>query len=234
MHETTHANRNATTHATTHALARRIGRAALVGLAGLVALAPAACSIFDRSAPSATHFLLVPPPQAKAEGAPLGSVIVRRASVVNPYDVRGFVYRLANSEWRIDAYNGFIAEPADMITDALMRGFERSGRFGVVAGLGLAASTDLAAETLVEEFFVDFSPKLAKPTAMVHMRTLLVDRRSGRGGVLATLRAHAEVPLADGSPQAVCDALSLAVGQAVAQVVAQLPADASHLTDPQN
>ena len=99
------------------------------------------CNMFDRNAPTASNYLLAPPAQAKVEGPLLGTIVVRPASAIRPYDNKGFVYKLANGQWRVDGYNGFLAGPPDMIADALMRACEVSGRFNVVTGSGLATQT---------------------------------------------------------------------------------------------
>jgi len=202
----------------------RIGAAAPALLAVSAALL-GGCSIFDRPAPTASHFLLDVPAQPRAEGAALGSLVVRRATAISPYDSRGFVYRLANGEWRVDTYNGFLTEPTDMVSDAMMRGFEQCGRFALVTGPGFTSATDYAAETVMEAFYADFSDP-ARPMAVVQLRTYITDRSGGGAGVLQTLVVEARVPLPDGTPRGVSEGMSGAVGQAIAQLVAKLPAAA--------
>lgn len=192
-------------------------------LALLCAVSLTSCDVFDRDAPTDAYFLLAPAAQPKVDGAKLGSVVLRRASVVRPFGERGFVYKLSNGQWRIDAYNGFLADPIDMITDALLRDFDSSGRFTFVAGAGIVTATDFAAEVLVEEFFTDFTDP-AKGVAVVSLRAYLVDRRTERGGVHCTLLGTGRVPLHNGSPMAVAEALSAATAQAIAGVVSSLPA----------
>ena len=199
------------------------GRLARLALACAAAAAVAGCTVFDRDAPTASHFLLAPPTQAKVDGASLGSVLVRGASAVRPFDAQGFVYRLSNGQWRIDAYNGFLASPPDMVTEALTRAFAESGRFSVVADAGLGTQTDLTLETVVQEFYADFTDRAA-PIAVVQLRTYLLDRRTGRGEVLRQLDGKASEPLVDGTPKAVVDALSKATAEAIAGIVGQLPA----------
>jgi ABC-type uncharacterized transport system auxiliary subunit len=194
----------------------------------VLAAAVSGCTLFDRDAPTASHFLLAPPPQARTEGASLGSVLVRGASAVRPFDAQGFVYRLSNGQWRIDAYNGFLASPPDMITEAVTQAFAGSGRFSVVADAGLGTQTDLTLETVVQEFYADFTDRAA-PIAVVHVRTYVLDRRTGRGEVLRQIDGRASEPLADGSPKAVVDALSKATAEAIAAVVVQLPETAEGL-----
>jgi ABC-type uncharacterized transport system auxiliary subunit len=199
------------------------GRLVRLALACASTMAVSACTVFDRDAPTASHFLLAPPTQAKVDGASLGSVLVRGASAVRPFDAQGFVYRLSNGQWRVDAYNGFLASPPDMVTEALTKALAASGRFSVVADAGLGTQTDLTLESVVQEFYADFTDRAA-PIAVVQLRTYLLDRRTGRGEVLRQLDGKASEPLVDGSPKAVVDALSKATAEAIAGIVKQLPA----------
>ena len=94
----------------------------------------------------------------------------------------------------------------------------------------MATQTDLALETVVQDFYADFTDRAA-PLAVVQLRTYVLDRRSGRGQVLRQLDGKASEPLADGSPKAVVDALSVATAEAIAAILAQLPASEHELRD---
>lgn len=214
---------NRALHSATPAIKERTMRTTTRSiLASLVlALAPAACNLLDRPAPNASHFMLAVPAQSPAQGAPLGSVAVRRAMVQRPYDVRGFVYRTTEGQWRVDAYNGFLADPSDMVTEAMVAALRASTRFSLVAQPSVSVSTDLVAESVVEEFFSDFSGN-GKPVAKVRIRTYLLER--GRlADPRAVLVASGEAELADGSPGAVSDALGVALARAIDGLVSQLP-----------
>jgi ABC-type uncharacterized transport system auxiliary subunit len=232
MNRTIRTSRRVSDHACSRPFSRaprlhpRFAPARLCAVAAALLLG--ACNVFDREAPSASHFLLAPPVQAKAEGATLGSIVVRGASAVKPFDAQGFVYKLSNGQWRIDAYNGFLASPPDMVTEALVRACAQSGRFATVAAAGVATQTDLALETVVQDFYADFTDRAA-PFAVVQLRTYVLDRRSGRGQVLRQLDGKASEPLVDGSPKAVVDALSVATAEAIAAIVTQLPASEHEL-----
>ena len=206
-----------------HAMPRPFRRSArTVFLSAIAAGAAVGCSPFDRDAPSASHFMLAPPQQTAHAGAPLGSIVVRRVAVQRPFDSRGFVYRLSNGQWRKDSYNGFLADPSDMVTDALARALERSGRFAWVSPPTGTAPTDLAAETMVESFHCDFSDP-GQPVAIVRLRMYLLDRADSGVRMKALLDGAGTAPLADGSPRAVADALGIAVSIALDGVISQLP-----------
>lgn len=182
----------------------------------------AGCANFERDSPSSAYFMLAPPQQAAQQGAPLGSILVRRAAVQRPFDSRGFVYRLSNGQWRTDAYNGFLADPSDMVTDALSRALERSGRFAWVGPSTGTAPTDLAAESVVEAFYCDFSNP-GEPVAVVRLRTYLLDRADSGVRMRLALEGAGTAPLADGSPRAVADGLGVALSVALNGVISQLP-----------
>lgn len=187
----------------------------------LLALAPAACNVLDRPSPNAAHFMLVVPPQPPVAGGSLGSVSVRRATVQRPYDVRGFVYHTTDGQWRVDAYNGFLADPSDMVTAALTSAMRASTRFALVAQPSVSVSTDLVAESVVDEFFADFAGP-GKPVARVRMRIYLLERGS-LGSPRAVLEAEGVAELADGSPRAVADGMGEALAKAIGGVISRLP-----------
>lgn len=186
-----------------------------------LSIALSGCSVFERSSPSTEQFMLVPQPVAAHEGASLGSVVVRRVLVQRPFDTRSFVYHTTNGQWRVDAYNGFLTDPSDMIGDAVARAFEGSRRFGLVTTSVVAVPTDLAAEVVVESFHSDYTDP-SKPVAVVRMRTYILERKKGNA-VQTVLEAGATQAIASSSPGSVAEALSVAVAKAIDQTISQLP-----------
>jgi len=175
----------------------------------MLSLSCSGCNLLDRKAPNAEQFMLTPQPAVAHEGASLGSVVVRRA----------------NGRWRVDAYTGFLADPSDMIADAMSRAFEGSRRFSMVTSAAVAVPTDLAAEAVVESFHSDYTDP-SKPVAVVRMRTYLLARNEGHT-VRAAIESSASEPIAASSPNAVAAALSVAVARAIDGAVSQLPKDGS-------
>lgn len=190
-----------------------------------LAIALSGCSVFERASPSTEQFMLVPQPVSAHEGASLGSVVVRRVLVQRPFDTRSFVYHTTNGQWRVDAYNGFLADPSDMIGDAVARALEGSRRFSLVTTAVVAVPTDLAAEVVVESFHSDYTDP-SKPVAIVRMRTYILERGKG-SAVRSVLEAGATQSIASSSPGAVAEALSVAVAKAIDQTISQLPKTAS-------
>jgi ABC-type uncharacterized transport system auxiliary subunit len=190
----------------------------------------AGCSVFNRESPSAAHFMLAPARESVLHTAPKGSIIVRRVTVQRPFDVRGFVYRMVNGQWRVDSYNGFLADPGDMIGDALVRALEDSGCFTRAETAAVSVPTDFAAETVVESFYADFSDP-AKPVAVVRMRTYVVDRRKGGSPVYCVSTGEGSAPITPGSPESVADAMSAAVAQAIHATIVGIPMSAAAAAD---
>jgi ABC-type uncharacterized transport system auxiliary subunit len=201
----------------------RAGRALL--LAALASGACAGCSAFSRPAPSGSLYLLAPAAPARQEGASLGSVFVRRFSATPPFDDRPLLYRTTNGTWRADAYDGFAADPADMMTSALFSALEASGRFSLVAAEGVTGRFAHDAEGTLEAFYADFATGGA-PEAVVRLRVYVVRREGAVREVLSVLPVEARAPIAGDTAGAVVDALSAATSEAMAKVVAALPKEA--------
>lgn len=182
----------------------------------------AGCGVFSRESPTAAHFMLAPARETASGATPRTSVVVRRVSVQRPFDARGFVYRMANGQWRVDSYNGFLADPGDMIGDALVRALEDSGTFTRAFSASVSVPADFAAETVVESFHADFSDP-AKPVAIVRMRTYFVDRKKGSSAVCCMSVGEGSAPITPGSPESVADAMSVAVAQAIHGTIAGIP-----------
>lgn len=202
---------------------RNPARAALAAaLAIALALSAASCSIFNRDAPQGASYILMPQPAAPAAGDRLGSIVVGRYGAMPPFDGRMFLFRMPDQSWRNDPYNGFIADPADMLCDLTARAFEDSGRFSDVVIEGAVVRVELGAEGVLEQFFADYSDR-ANPMAVVRLRVYIVDRRGARSELVVQTVGQARTPIKGDGAGAVADAFSAAAGEALAQVVTQLP-----------
>jgi ABC-type uncharacterized transport system auxiliary subunit len=197
---------------------------AQAAVATALALLPASCSIFNRESPQGANFMLAAHDAAAQQGASLGTIVVGRYSAMPPFDGRMFLYRMPDGTWRTDPYNGFIADPADMLCDLTARAFEQSGRFMTVVVEGAVVAVDLAAEGVIEQLYADYSDR-ANPVAVVRLRMYFVDRRSMRSALVSQAVADGRAPIAGDGAAAVADALGVAVGAALAKVAEQLPAE---------
>lgn len=209
-------------HASDRPRTRRLSGLAPLLLAIVAAGASCGCSAFSRPAPSGSLYLLAPAAPPRQEGAPLGSVFVRRFSATPPFDDRPLLYRTTNGSWRADDYDGFAADPADMMTSALFSALEASGRFGVVAADGVTGRFDHDAEGCLEAFYADYATG-GVPEAVVRLRVYIVRRTGTAREVLSVLPVEARAPIGGATAGDVVDALSAATARAMAMVVAALP-----------
>lgn len=190
------------------------------------ALLAGGCNLFDRTAPVSALYLLDPAPQSRREGAQLGALTVRSFSAAQPFDGPAFVYRLADGSWSRDAYDGFAADPASMLTGAAVDAFDASGRFGVVAREGLAARSELALDGVVEAFYADFPQEPAPGSVgetVVRLRLYLSSRSGGDAAVVFSTIAEGRAPIARRASGDVASSFSAASAQALGKALDALP-----------
>jgi ABC-type uncharacterized transport system auxiliary subunit len=201
-------------HARLLAFAFALAAAALPVLAG--------CSLLERNYQPTASYLIAPPPQPPIEGERFGSMTVSRFGAIPPFDGRPFLYHATDGTWRADAYAGFIATPSDMVSEALSRALEQSGRAAIVGSDGVAMRFDFSIDGVVEAFYADFTDPAA-PKAVVQLRGYLLDRRKGAPKLVAQLRGSGTAPIAAAEPGRVAEALSAATGVAIQRLLAELP-----------
>lgn len=196
--------------------------ASTILVACAAALAPAGCRLLGGPAPNYTQYLLAPPAMAAVAGPKLGSISIREFTAISPFDMSAFVYRNTDGSWRIDPYDGFAADPSEMIAAALVDAFDASTRFDLVAYDALAARTDLLLEGVIEDFHSDFQAAGAHES-MVRLRVYISRRHGGRRGVVFSTVAEGRAAIAAQTPGAVAEALSAATGVALDKIVKALP-----------
>ena len=182
----------------------------------------AGCSLFNRKSPSGEMFRLNPIVAAEFPGPKLGSILIDRTNAAPPFDGAAFIYRLGDGSWRIDPYNGFIANPGDMLTANLLQAFDGSGRFTLVATSRAGVRCDFALESVLTDFYADFTDPLA-PVAITNIRGYLVDRRGFKQVVLAAFDGAGRAPIESDTPRVVADAFSQSSANAITALLQQIP-----------
>lgn len=174
----------------------------------LALLVVAGCGI-NRPAVERQEFLLRPQRADTAPAAPaLGSLRVGRINVAQPFDGRAFVYRRDGQRYETDFYNGFAAEPADMLADGAAAWLRRSGRFQEVLPARSLGTAELRLDAVVSSFYVDFR---ATPAAV-----LAIHWRLSRGDSLILESGSEEaVQLAAKTPAAAAQAYQEAFARAL-------------------
>jgi ABC-type uncharacterized transport system auxiliary subunit len=188
------------------------------------------CSLFDRGYQPSASYLIAPPPQAPLKGEKLGSVMITRFGAIPPFDAKPFLYHNTDGTWRQDPYAGFIANPSDMISEALARALEQSSRCEMVGVEGVAMRFDFSIEGVIEAFYADFSEPGA-PKAVVKLRAYLLDRRAGAPKLVDQMVGTGTAPIPAAEPGKVADAMSVATGIAInamlQDLASELPAGAT-------
>ena len=94
--------------------------------------------------------------------------------IAKPFDATGFVYKVAESRFTTDYYNGFIAEPDRLLTGELVNWLAASGEFGSVVEESSAADYRLTLESNVTELYGDYTNKTA-PQAVMELKVFVID-----------------------------------------------------------
>jgi ABC-type uncharacterized transport system auxiliary subunit len=199
--------------AATPSIVRTLAIGCVIGLGG--------CSLFDRGFQPSASYLIAPPQQSPMKGEKLGSVMITRFSAIPPFDGKPFLYHNTDGTWRQDPYAGFIANPTDMISDAVSRALEQSGRCEMVGVEGVAMRFDFSIEGVIESFHADFSEP-AEPKAVVKLRAYLLDRRAGAPKLVDQMVGVGTAPIAASEPGKVADAMSAATGVAIHSLLEDL------------
>jgi len=144
----------------------------------------AGCISFSKPYPSKSlHGLHLGDPPASASPAGRAIIRVERAEIVEPFDGSAFVYRVGESTFTGDYYNGFVARPANLLTAELSAFLARSGVFSAVVSGDSVAEHRLALETRVTSMYGDYRPG-RKPEAVVAAHFFVLDQAGGRSTVL--------------------------------------------------
>ncbi len=145
---------------------------------------------------------------------------VRRLRVASPYDGKTFVYRIDEGKFRTDYYNGFIVEPAQLLTAELIEWLSASGPFASVLDSGSAADHTLVLEGAITSLYGDYTDPKA-PQAVLAAKFFLLDDRAAETRVIYQKPYKVASPVADDTPAALVKAWE----QAYAQMLKQLAAD---------
>lgn len=191
---------------------------AMFGWLGIVTCATAllagGCSSFDRPYPDKALFAieLGGPPQpskgttrsaaaAKAISRPIASMLrVRTMRIAKPFDTTSFAYKVGRSRYTTDYYNGFIAQPDQLLTDALVSWLTISGRFGAVVEEGSMADYRLTLESNATAFYGDYTDKNS-PQAVMELKLFVIDDSKSASTVIFQ-RSYRELqPLAGNRPE---------------------------------
>jgi uncharacterized lipoprotein YmbA len=184
------------------------------------ALAGCAATLIERKAPEKQRFVLDPEPPPVASAPLEGALRVERVRVAPLFDHKGFVYRTGEDTWASDFYHEFFAPPGDVLREAFLTALEEASLFRSIQRDSLP-HPDWSLAIEVERLYGDRRDG-GKPVAVLDLEAKLVDSRGAARTVVWNQRYVQMEPVADGSPQALVDAWSRALGRTLATLAEDL------------
>ena len=144
-------------------------------------------------------------------------VKLRMFHALPPWNEHGFVIRRGGGEYALDAYHGWVAQPADLVAVETGRYLEKAGLFKVVHPSESGSVPSLGLEGFLTEWVLDYSnPR--KPVASVGLRLIVLDEESPNFTALFSVEKGARVPLSELSEGGGIQAFSEALGETLSQL----------------
>ncbi len=150
------------------------------------------------------------------------AVRVRRLSIAPPYDGRSFVYKVGQSKYKTDYYNGFVTSPDHLLTGELTQWLTEAKLFAAVVGSTGEADHRYVLDGSVSELYGDYTDANA-PKAVIKARFFLLDDSQAETRVVFQKTYRKAPSLREANPEAVAAGL----GAAFREVLTELTADIS-------
>jgi len=187
----------------------------------LACLCLASCEALKQPAPDKVFFAIdAGTPAAGASTAGNRVLRVRRLHVAKPYDARTFLYKVAESRFESDYYNGFVVSPAENLTAELIRWLSTSGACASVVDASSSVAHTHVLEGSITALYGDYADKSA-PKAIIEAKFFLLDDTGAEPRVLLQKAYAGAAPLGGEGPAALVEAW----GKAWRQVLVSLAAD---------
>ena len=188
----------------------------------------ASCASLKTPYPDKAYFAILPgaPDAPVPATAPAGTpvILIRRVSVVAPYDAPAFVYKIGPSQFETDYYDAFIAEPASLLTSDLIRWLSATRSPGSIIPAGSGAHHDLILEGNVTALYADLQNKSA-PRVVIEARFMLIDEHNA-DAILLDKTYSASAPARTAAAPELAAAFGLADRQILQSLAADLPTNA--------
>lgn len=97
-----------------------------------------------------------------------GTVRLNGFRALAPFDSKAFLHRRGEGEFAADYYNGWIADPADLIGTLFVRYMEGAAVFGRTVDARTATASDVAVQGVVTGLYLDTSG--SRPKAVASLR----------------------------------------------------------------
>lgn len=122
-------------------------------------------------------------------------VLISRTSIAVPFDQLFFLYRISDTQYVTDFYNGFLVSPAQQFDGILVNYLYANANFYPVTIEG-AEVTEYFLNTEITEIYADYRNR-DKPQAVigVHMALMQQDKDKDKTKIILTKRFRAATPL---------------------------------------
>lgn len=179
----------------------------------LFALTLAGC--LSRSQPEITSFLIQAPDLHIAALASPYTVKVLPIHVAAPYADKSFIYRLNEERYEADFYHQFLAQPKQMLAQAITAGLSQGRLFKTVLPANNVQEGDLLLEITATELYADYRQQ---PQAVLTLQAYLSRADQDNGSYLLNETIAIRVPMASKSAANYAGALNQALAQALTQL----------------
>jgi uncharacterized lipoprotein YmbA len=149
--------------------------------------------------------------------------------VAQPYDSKGFVYRIAPGSFETDFYNQFLAAPGPMLTDELRQALSRTNLFEAVINSNSLIEPTHLLEGTVDELYGDFSGE-DPGKAVLGMSFTMRDLGSDRPVILRK-QYQKTIPLQARSPEALVQGWNRGLEEIFGALISDLQ-DSGKRSDP--
>lgn len=147
---------------------------------------------------------------------------VRRLRIAPPYDGRSFVYKVGESRYKTDYYNGFVTSPDHLLTGELTQWLAETKLFAAVVGSTGEADHRYVLDGSVSELYGDYTDANA-PKATMKARFFLLDDSQAQTRIVFQKTYRKTAPLNEANPEA----LATGLGAAYREILTDLTADIS-------
>jgi uncharacterized lipoprotein YmbA len=145
---------------------------------------------------------------------------VNHVMLAEPFDGTTFIYRVGDSTYKSDYYNGFIAPPSRLLAGEISDFLAKSGLFTTVFSADSSADYQLSLETNVTSLYGDYRDA-SNPKGVVVARFFLIDQTHGHYTVIFDKTYSQSTPIDGKGP----DGLVKAWESGWTQILTQLTTD---------
>jgi len=202
-----------------------IQRVALLCLAAITLVSLSGCSL-KKQYPAKQAFLVEARRSGDARASSASSILrVRNLNIAAPFEGKGFVYRTSELGYESDFYHEFLVSPRALLTESVRQWLGASGVFRFALDPASKADATHSLEGNVQALYGDYRES-ASPKAVLMLEFFLSNDQPATPEIIFHKAYRQEVPLENGSPEA----LAKGWGKALEQILTALEQDLATLS----